>query len=70
MSLTVTYTEENNDQGKIVLPGKVRLVILKTKQVFCNHDWKYNRTIELFNNHSLKVQKCCKCKKKNIKRLK
>lgn len=74
MRLTLPYasTEEVTVSSPAVirLPQRLGFAVLKTRQLLCSHDWKEARNIKIFGNHSIKVNRCCKCKKKQINSVK
>lgn len=69
MRLTLPYasTEEVNETPAVFqLPKRLGYIYLRAKQLLCSHNWQETRKIKIFGNHSIKVNRCCKCKKKQI----
>lgn len=69
MRLTLPYASSEEvavSSPAIKLPNRLAFIALKTKQMLCSHDYKDARTIKIFGNHSIKVQRCSKCKKKHV----
>ena len=47
----------------IKLTGKTRLALLKTKQLFCSHEWAFSRLTTVYAHHYVQTERCSKCKK-------
>lgn len=68
MNLTLPHPNANVLKvPEYILPGRIRLAVLKTRQLFCHHDYKTTRKSNLFGNHFVQVDRCSKCKKRKVK---
>ena len=69
MRLTLPYPTETSELTGFVLPDNVRLAVIKTRQMFCRHQWNQIKKTNLFGDHFVQIDRCCKCKKRRTNSL-